>query len=191
MATTQYIEVNLTSLSVGCLYLLTNQGVVSFPNSTRSHPSSRVLVDRGAAATHSLFRQSDRMYFPLLVRWDVWHQAVVPVLLNKDVQVMVGDNPSLRVHQNMARIALKDYEALLHRLSAYLVESLITSGFLPPETSPHYGAAQEAVENAPAEGGSEDGDPIIQNPDTLADTVDSEFYHADGTPKLSYRVVDE
>lgn len=190
MASTQHIEVDLTGLSVGCLYLLTNQAVLTFPTSTRAHPSFQVMIDRGAAATRNLYRQSDRVYFPFFVNWNVWHEAVVPVLLNKDVQVMVADNPSLRVHPNLTLIVLEDYDGLLDRLSAYLIDSLIAAGFLPPETDPFHGDVLEAEANAPADGGSGDGDPIVPNPDTPAGTVDLEFYHSDGTLKLSYNVVD-
>jgi hypothetical protein len=178
----QSVGWNLERLAVGCLYLLTNKATLEFPTTSRAHPSFEVVVNRTPG---TMFRSGDWVYFPFSVETGVWHQAVVPVLENKDVQVYVTDNPSLRVFPNLILITIEQVEDLISKIEAYLRESFVSAGYLPA------GFSQEAVQEAgapegPAVDADDGGEPIV-----YPETVDPDLYHPDGTPKLSYRVVDQ
>ena len=71
---------DLRAIAVGCLYILTGNGSISWPGSGRAKPSLKVVVDH---RPYRLFRRGDATYFPFWVRWDLWHKGVVPVLRNK------------------------------------------------------------------------------------------------------------
>jgi hypothetical protein len=172
----------LRRLAIGCLYLLTNKATLEFPTTTRAHPSFFVLVNR---TPRTMFRSGDHVYFPFMVGTHLWHQAVVPVLENKDVQVIVGDNPSLRVRPNYDLITLEQYDTLIRKIETYLRDSMVDTGYLPAEARSTY----EQEQNAPVGPTEPDpaGDPIDYDPTGV---VDPDVQHPDGTPKLSYNVVD-
>lgn len=172
---------NLERLAVGCLYLLTNKATLEFPSTSRAHPSFEVVVNRTPG---QLFRSGDWVYFPFSVDTGVWHQAVVPVLENKDVRFYVRDNPTLRVQANVVLLYTDDFGTLITKIEAYLRESFVQAGYLPATYSTV--AAMEAeAPVGPVEDIEDGGEPIV-----YPTVLDPDLYHPDGTPKLSYRVVD-
>lgn len=171
---------NIRQIAVGCLYLLTNKATLDFPGSDRSKPSRDVVV---GLATRSLHRKSDQVYFPFKLGWGVWHDAIAPVLTNKDVQVIVEDNPSLRVQPNDYLIRHSLYDDLVSKIEAYLLVSLVSKGYLPGEMLPEDGD-DGVLESCPS-----DPAPVNWNPGG-SDSVDPDLRHPDGTPKLTYQVVD-
>ena len=178
-------HIDLKTIAVGCVYLLTNKATLYFPSTARSHPSHRVVVD---LANRPLFRESDRAYFPFFVWWGAWHEAVVPVLDNKDVQVIVRTNTSLRVHQNRTVIGLGHYKTLIAKVQDYLTDSFVTAGYLPTSFSPE--ATASAVQDALPPVVLPEGEPLVLNPlGPVGPDVD-DLYHPDGTPRLSYNIVD-
>ena len=184
---------NIKQIATGCLYLLTNKATLHFPGSDRSKPSREVVVDM---ATMGPYRSSDRTYFPFKLGWAVWHEAIVPVLESKDVQVIVVDNPSLRVHQNKILISLELYDELVRKIEAYLLDSLVAHGYLPSIFAPLPEPVEEpdascpvpsqVVWNPSAPPGTPGGPP---NPDGTP-VVDDDTTHPDGTPKQEYPIVD-
>lgn len=175
-------QYNIKQISVGCLYLLTNKATLYFPGSDRSKPSGRVVVD---LATKGLYRESDRAYFPFWLGWAVWHDAIVPVLENKDVRVIVTGNPSLRVHQNKALLSLGLYDELIEKISSYLVRSLVAHGYLPSKFAPVIESESSLAKSCP-------GPSVVdwsRGPDGIPQ-VDPGLTHPDGTPKQEYPIVD-
>jgi len=174
---TENLHFDLRTLAVGCLYLLTNRATLHFPGSDVSKPSGKVVVDLTAKP---LFRDGDRVYFPFFVYWGAWHEAVVPVLENKDVQSFVRDNPSLRVHSNFILLELGQYDVYIRKLEEYLKDSLCAAGYIPCETEEEPGIP-ETCPPAPT--------PVSYPSHPSGPDADA-FYHPDGTPKLTYKVVD-
>jgi len=170
------------TLAIGCLYLLTNKATILFPGSSRAHPSLQVVVD---LATHGAFRDADIVRFPFWVYWGVWHDAIVPVLHDKDVQVIVTSNPSLRVWQNQVLLNLKQYDELISKIESYLIASLVKAGYLPGDFNPTEPPPPEVPETCPPEPLGVNWNPQgTVNPDTTA------LLHPDGSSKLTYKVVD-
>lgn len=165
----------LTSLATACLYVLTNRANLYFPQSSRSHPSPTVVVD---LTPKPPYRGGDRAYFPLIVGWAVWHEAVTPVLLNPDVQFLTRDNVGLRQRQNTDLLALGEFNTLIAKLKDYLRSSLIEHEYMPPDP-PSENAVQGPLHEEPA------GAPIVLPP-----VPSPVFYHPDGTPRLTYNIVD-
>jgi len=179
------VSTDMRRLAIGCLYLLTRKATLEWPTSTAAHPSYFVKVTRTAQGP---FREGHNIYFPFMVPTAQWHEAVVPVLQNKDLQVYVMDNPSLRVHPNLILIAIEQVDVLIEKIEFYLLESFIAAGFLPESFSP---SAAVAEEGAPTGGPAEEtppGEPIVWNP--LNEGAPDIDLHPDGTPRLSYRIVD-
>lgn len=170
----------MRQIATGCFYLLTNKGTLHFPGSDRSKPSKDVVVD---LATSSPYRDSDRTYFPFKLGWAVWHDAIVPVLESKDVQVLVVDNPSLRVHQNSILVRLGLYDELIAKIESYLLDSLVTHGYLPAEFGTGTVTVEETSSTCPPPPSE-----VVWNPQVPV--TDPNLTHPDGTPKQSYPVVD-
>ncbi len=184
MTVREAIQTDLKQIAIGCLYLLTNKATLEFPTSSRAHPSYRVVV---SLTPGSLFRSSDQIFFPFFVHWGLWHDAIAPVLMNKDVQVFVRDNPNLRVMPNFILLRNPlDVDTLIDKIADYLFESMIETGYLPPE--PEADPDDPAEVFGPVEDVNTDGDPI-GSPNAKTG-VDSELFHPDGSPKLVYRSVD-
>ncbi len=183
MSVREVIQGDLEQLAIGCLYLLTNKATLEFPTSNRAHPSTRVVVH---LTPGSVFRPGDQVFFPYWVRWALWHDAIAPVLLNKDVQVIVRDNPNLRVMQNVILLRNPlDVQTLIDKIAEYLYDSMIETGYLPPEDDdPEVTGAPDG----PTEDTDTDGD-SIESPDAKTG-VDSDLFHPDGSPKLVYQSVD-
>jgi len=179
MADDLNIPYKLRQIAVGCFYLLTNKATLYFPGSDRSKPSRTVVVDM---ATSGPYRDSDRTYFPFKLGWAVWHEAIVPVLENKDVQVIVRENPSLRVHQNKILVTLELYDELVQKIEAYLLASLAEWGYIPESYLPP--EVEEPDGTCPA-GPTE----VTWNP-SAPETVDPESVHPDGTPRQIYQTHD-
>jgi hypothetical protein len=171
------------TLAVGCLYLLTDKATLEFPGSSRSHPSGRVVVN---ITPNSLYRSGDRAYFPFWVYWGLWHEAVIPVLEDKDVQIIVTDNPSLRVHQNLAYLQLGQPEELVDKIEWYLKKSLVETGWLPASCA---GLEETGETTLPAVCPTPPTEKNW-NPDGPTGPDVSDLFHPDGTPRLIYNVVD-
>ena len=169
---------DLRALAIGCLYVLTGNAMLEFPGSGRSKPSLKVVVNHRPGF---LFRRGDATYFPFWVRWDLWHNGVVPVLQDEAVQTYVANTPSLRIHQNAILLHLKDYETYIEKLIVYLTNSFIDAGYLPETMRPV--PEPDPIEPDPS------CEPVDRNPqDYPRDPV---LQHSDGTPRLTYNTVDE
>ena len=175
---TDPLHFHLRTLAVGCVYLLTNRATLEFPGSEIAKPSDRVVVNLTA---RGLFRDGDRVYFPFSVYWGAWHEAVVPVLKDKDVQVIVRDNPSLRVQQNAYLLSHGQVDVLIEKIEWYLRRSLCAAGYIPCD--------QQETETLP---GSCPPAPTEINYTPTGPTGPdvNTVNHPDGTPKLTYKIVD-
>jgi len=179
---------DLRTIAVGCVYLLLNKATLYFPGTNRSGPSHKVIVDLGSK---TLLRPSDRVYFPFFVYWGAWHDAVKPVLDDKAVQVIVRDNPSLRVQLNKSLIDHQQYDELLSLMERRLLDSFARTGYLPIELSPTVTAEEELEEATTSEASdTPDGEPIVQNPAGPTGPDVDNLYWPDGTKKLVYNIVD-
>ena len=71
------IDTEIDRLAIGCLYILYHRAIVSFPTSTKAHPSYLVFVHRSANST---LREGDNWIFPYQVAWFVWESSIYPVI---------------------------------------------------------------------------------------------------------------
>jgi hypothetical protein len=71
------LDNEIKRLAIGCLYLIYRRAEVNFPNTTKAHPSYKVVVQRNAT---SLIRNGDNAYFPYQVTWFIWETCIYPVL---------------------------------------------------------------------------------------------------------------
>ena len=108
----------LEALAVGCLYILLEKATVFFPTSTRAAPSHQVVTELGFG---TLLRSGDRRYFPMVVRWNIWQEGIVPVLTDTSLQVTIK-----RMVSNRTSV-----EPCLDLLKTRLLESLQGAGYLP------------------------------------------------------------
>jgi len=78
MATTSAQNLmNTQWVAVGVLHILAGHANVSFPGSTRAHPSLIVMVNLGVGGP---IQESWRKSFPFQVPGDLWQTIVVPVI---------------------------------------------------------------------------------------------------------------
>jgi len=115
-------HLDLKGLAVSCLYLLTGNGRLDFPDSNRAHPSMVVQVSVGFG---HLMADGDRGYFPLRCAWDIWQYAVVPVLRSPAMQAAL---------HRWDWTTSSGRDALLSEISGALRLSLSANGYLPGET---------------------------------------------------------
>jgi hypothetical protein len=175
-------HVDVRTLAVGCLYLLTNRATLEFPGSSRSHPSGKVVVN---ITPGGFYRHGDRAYFPFWVYWGLWHEGVVPVLENKDVQVIVTDNPSLRVNVNLSYLQFGQVDVLINKIEWYLKKSLVETGWLPASCAGFEEVEEEILSTCPPAPAEKNWNPLgPTGPDV------QNLFHPDGTPRLVYNVVD-
>jgi hypothetical protein len=71
-------------LAIGVGYLLAGHAVLNFPTTNRAAPSRYVQVSLNSREP---LREQDRGQFPMLVAWDIWENAIVPVLQDDANQV--------------------------------------------------------------------------------------------------------
>ncbi len=135
-------------IAVGCFYILMRRGTIDFPDSTRAHPSPKVVVNR---ATGDALRGGDDAYLPFSVPWDVWQFGVVPVLKDKTYQVFCPDGT--RNQGNLALIRLRDYDQYIALIVGGLTAKLQEIGYIPAEP------VEEPIGDSDLEG---DGDPIMR-----------------------------
>jgi len=177
-------HVDTRTLAVGCLYLLVNKATLEFPGSNRAAPSGKVVVN---LTPGGIYRPGDRAYFPFWVYWGLWHEAVVPVLEDKDVQVIVTDNSSLRVHVNLALLQYDQIDTYVDKIEWYLRKSLVETGWLPAECA---GIEEEEEAGIPSTCPAPPPE-TNWNPDGPTGPDVDDLFHPDGTPKLVYKVVDQ
>ena len=107
-------------LAIGVGYLLAGSAVLNFPTTNRAAPSKYVQV---SLSTKGLLRAQDRSQFPMLVPWDIWQNAVVPVLqddANQSSEPIVA--AMLRRHQYL------EFFQFIHRK---LILSYREQGLIP------------------------------------------------------------
>lgn len=71
-----------TSLAIPVLYLLAERAQAIFPQTRASSPSSKVIVQQRGEIW-----EADASYFPVVVSWLQWENAVVPVLTDPDLLI--------------------------------------------------------------------------------------------------------
>ena len=71
-------------LAIGVGYLLAGRAVLNFPTTNRAAPSRYVQV---SLSQREPLRDQDRGCFPMLVAWDIWENAIVPVLQADENQI--------------------------------------------------------------------------------------------------------
>ena len=126
------LETNLRRLSVGIFYLLAERAITDFPGSTRAAPSVKVVVSLTA---RGVLRSGDKIFFPFSVPWDIWQQAIVPVLTDLNLQIR-RDTGNLRAYLNTTALRTRaDSEVFILRIRAALEASLQTAGFLEADAA--------------------------------------------------------
>ncbi len=170
-------------MAVGCFYINVQRAAINFPTTTRARPSRYVVVYPSAGR---LIRDSDRIYFPFKVLWNVWHQVVLPVL--RDPQYQFRDpQTGAEVPLNMALLYQEDYAGAIRMYEKALTTKFQREGFIPGD---------EPEEGIPA--GVEslgDGEPIVVGgTDAAGDpdfpVLDQGEYWPEGRFKLDYPLVD-
>lgn len=162
-------QIDTRQMAVGILHLNLGKAVVNFPGTTRSHPSTWVVINLGFGGPVD---EQFRRYFPFQVIWYLWEQVLLPVLQNPDYQI-VTKTGSLRNNINQQFLRDKDFETLLSRIENGIVLKLQETGHLP--VSDPVGVPEEIL--SPVED-SEDASP-----------VDSTRW-PEGHTRLTYPVVD-
>jgi hypothetical protein len=114
-----YANGDFKGLAIACLHVLFNLAHVDFPLSTRSAPSYKVYVRAHAP----LLRSGDIVYFPQVLDWRRWKNAVLPVLQD-DMWA-----PSMPV--NNRRIMQERYTEAVLLLEQALLQSFQMAGYLP------------------------------------------------------------
>lgn len=144
-------------LAIGLVHVLLGKAVPLFPTSTVAHPSFWVtvqLLPEGAiwpeAAT----------YFPLFVRWDIWENAVVPVLADDSNQFR-PNNGADRNWRTIALLDAKAYDVLVGNIQSALVTSFQAAGVMQPEP------ASTAVLALPSPGEPVDRTPTVAEEDEM------------------------
>ncbi len=116
-------------LAIGVAHVLLGKATPLWPTTTRAHPSFWVtvhLLPRGAVAPDAA------KYFPMYARWDVWENAVVPVLADKGNQFFPDDGAD----RNWQALALLDgdfYKGVVGKIQSALVEGFKSSGLMVPD----------------------------------------------------------
>ena len=149
-------------ISIGCAYLLSGRAVLDYPGSTRARPSLDVVI---SLSPGRLLKESDRGYFPFKVPWDLWEEAVVPVLQDETYLRQSGET-------------LSEWEL---RLLGGLLEKMQAGGFLH--------ADPEDVLEIPVV----PGEPVTRPPVTVGDprfpVLDNELTWLDGQKREEYPIV--
>lgn len=75
-STTRYAASSAeTMLAIPVLYLLAGQAEAVFPHTRTASPSEKVVITRKGE-----MKRTPLCHFPVMVPWDQWEEAVVPVL---------------------------------------------------------------------------------------------------------------
>lgn len=101
------------TLAIGCACYMKGWAVLDFPGSTKASPSQEVWVQRSIATPKQLPVAEGVFEFPMIVRWDVWRQVVVPILTTV---TMPGSG---------------SFSSLVETLETELMVALKEEGFLP------------------------------------------------------------
>jgi hypothetical protein len=152
-------------LAVGVVHLLAGNADLEFPTSTQAHPSFEVIV---TLTPKGPVWPGAGVWFPFRVRWDIWDEAVVPILQNDSYQFY----PDNGAERNWAMLAkLEDVPGLTAFYQKLLVDSLKTTGYLPADVDLN----PVVVPAAPAA----PGEPVVRNPE--AAQAQAEVEAAGGT----------
>ena len=176
------LETNLRTMSVGILYLLAEKAITDYPGSTRAAPSVKVVVSLTAQGE---LRSGDKAHFPYSVPWDIWQQAVMPVIEDLALQIRTSEG-NLRNYLNMHALKSRaDSEVFISRIRDMLEASLRSAGFLA-DTSITPTSTLAAGEPVVRRGtvGDEDFEPadleVLLHPEGHARLV---YAEVDGGPK--------
>jgi len=128
--TAQLQDAGLVRLAEGCVHLLAENATLEFPSSTRAAPSRMVTV---ALTPKGPMWGGAAKAFPFQVPWNVWQQAVVPVLEDTQHQIRHGDGTVNSY--NVDLVERRAWDDLVGRMVGALVDSFQTQGFLPTSTT--------------------------------------------------------
>jgi len=106
-------EGDLDSLAVIAFYILLDKANVSFPGSTRSHPSSFVFVQKRSDFE---MPSEHKGLFPQKVLGNVWEEGVYPVLIDPE---------------NQSNLTLRSLNEEVSRLKEALRNQFILIGLIP------------------------------------------------------------
>jgi hypothetical protein len=110
------------SLAIGVSYLLLGRALLDFPTTNRAAPSRYVQVSLGTKGP-LIGREQDKGRFPMLVAWDIWESAVVPVLRADDNQRSYPKNAIL--------ISQGQYLEFFRYIHGKLILSFQEQGLIP------------------------------------------------------------
>ena len=100
--------VDARTLAIGCACYLKGWAVLDFPGTSRSNPSEYVYVQRSTTTPKDLPSVGTKNFeFPLLVRWDVWRQVVVPTLIGTPLPTLGSFSATVSVLETDFTVRLK------------------------------------------------------------------------------------
>ena len=127
-------QFDLRQLAVGVLYINLGSAAVSFPKTTRAHPSYQVFVD--LTPPQGLLVDDHRQFFPFQVRWDIWQKVVVPLFDPNLGLVKSADRDTLRNELRREALLMGNFESLLLFIERLLLEGYEREGFVPEGITP-------------------------------------------------------
>ena len=129
MAATQTQLDQVERCAVGILHMLLGKATLEFPTSTQAHPSFQVtvlLISNGA-----LWPAAGNQ-FPFQMRWDIWENVAVPVLLDEANQFF-PDNGASRNHLMLALLDMDLPTEALTKVQEVLVDAMKVAGYMPED----------------------------------------------------------
>mgnify|MGYP006971703988 CR=1 FL=1 len=166
-------------IAVGCLYLMLEKAIFSFPGSTNAAPSFWVVV---RLAYGDPVRGGDTVNFPFKVIWHVWERVVTPILLDESLWMKGVRAPK----RNVELAHLGQWDTLIGNILQALMTKLRAEGYLPLTEDEVEATAAALVVTVDPEG---DGEPLVRNPGGEAGAVDGSLTWPSGHLKLTYPIV--
>jgi len=173
---------DVQKIAVGCLYLMLEKAIFSFPGSTNAAPSYWVVI---RLAYGDPVRGGDTVNFPFQVIWHVWERVVTPILLDESLWMKGIRAPK----RNVELASLGQWDTLIENIREALMAKLREQGYLPLTEEQVEVAAAALVVTVDPEG---DGEPVVRDPDAPggeAGAVDGILRWPDGHLKLTYPIV--